>query len=322
MQSGQTTPVTVVSLAAPEDRHLLTQWEKHLCMLQHNGRIAHWSQYHISPGMDRDLEITTHLAQAEIIVLLLSVDFFADDECYQLILRALRLAERGQARVIPLLLRAVRWRDTPLGTLTCIPTNGRPITRWGDRDEAFEDCVDSLLALLRAPTHSQPGMVQAQTPAFSSQPGQSSAAHHASCFISYSSKDDALAQRLYADLKAYGVDCWFAPHDMKIGARIRPTLDQAIRQHKKLLLLLSRHSIESAWVEDEVEAALERERTERCEMLFPIRLDNAVTRPTAPAWATRLRRQVNIGDFSNWADPQAYQQALERLLHDLENADK
>lgn len=321
MRPPPSTPAAIVSFAAPEDQHLLTQWEKHLRPLQQNGQVTLWSPHHIPPGMNRDEEIATHLAQADILVLLLSADFVGNNECYQLMMRSLEHARHGKARVIPLLLRSVGWHATPLGHLSCLPSNGRPITRWGDRDEAFQDCVDGITRLLRTPGAARQGIVQGHATAVSTPPGRSSAARHHSCFISYSSKDDALAQRLYADLKAHGVDCWFAPHDMKIGARIRPTLDQAIHQHEKLLLLLSEHSIDSAWVEDEVEAALERERTERREMLFPIRLDDAVIR-TRQAWAARLRRQVNIGDFSNWTDQEAYQQALERLLRDLENAEK
>src|SRR5271157_2378674 len=38
-----------------------------------------------------------------------------------------------------------------------------------------------------------------------------------SCFISYSTKDQEFADRLYADLQAKGVRCWFAPHDMRYG---------------------------------------------------------------------------------------------------------
>ena len=38
-----------------------------------------------------------------------------------------------------------------------------------------------------------------------------------SCFISYSSKDQAFAERLYADLQSKGVRCWYAPEDMDIG---------------------------------------------------------------------------------------------------------
>src|SRR5205807_6700214 len=38
-----------------------------------------------------------------------------------------------------------------------------------------------------------------------------------SCFISYSSKDDAFARRLHADLQSHNVRCWFAPEDLKWG---------------------------------------------------------------------------------------------------------
>lgn len=41
-----------------------------------------------------------------------------------------------------------------------------------------------------------------------------------SCFISYSAKDQELAERLHADLQNKGVRCWFAPHDRSIGANI------------------------------------------------------------------------------------------------------
>ncbi|MBZ5672405.1 MAG: toll/interleukin-1 receptor domain-containing protein, partial [Acidobacteriia bacterium] len=59
-----------------------------------------------------------------------------------------------------------------------------------------------------------------------------------SCFISYSSQDDDFAQRLYADLQAKNVRCWFAPEDIKIGDKFRMRIDEAIRIHDKLLLVL------------------------------------------------------------------------------------
>ena len=81
-----------------------------------------------------------------------------------------------------------------------------------------------------------------------------------SCFISYSSKDEAFAKRLYADLQSNNVRCWFAPEDMRIGDKIRSRIDEAIRLHDKLLLVLSEYSVESTWVEKEVETAFEKER--------------------------------------------------------------
>ena len=140
-----------------------------------------------------------------------------------------------------------------------------------------------------------------------------------SCFISYSSKDDDLAQRLYADLQAKGVRCWFAPEDLKIGDRFRDTIDESIRVYDKLLLVLSEHSVGSDWVEKEVETAMEREREQKRTMLFPIRLDDAVMK-IKTGWPADIRRQRHIGDFTKWKDHDAYQKAFDRLLRDLKAA--
>jgi len=137
-----------------------------------------------------------------------------------------------------------------------------------------------------------------------------------SCFISYSSKDQGFAERLYADLQNKGVRCWFAPEDMKIGDKIRDRIDQSIRIHDKLLLILSENSINSEWVGDEGEAAYEQERQRGKTVLFPIRLDSAVM-DTDKAWASKLRRSRHIGDFTQWKEHDAYQKAFERLMRDL-----
>ena len=140
------------------------------------------------------------------------------------------------------------------------------------------------------------------------------------CFISYSSKDQAFAEQLYSDMQSQGVRCWFAPEDMKIGDRIRPTLDESIRRHDKLLLTLSKHSISSQWVEQEIETALARERKEGGTVLFPIRLDNAVMEIES-GWPALIRNTRHIGDFRRWKNNDAYQKAFHRLLRDLQKGE-
>ncbi len=115
-----------------------------------------------------------------------------------------------------------------------------------------------------------------------------------SCFISYSSKDDAFARRLHADLQSHNVRCWFAPEDLKWGERIRTGIDEAIRLHDKLLLVLSKSSVASGWVEREVKTALAKERKEKRAVLFPVRLDKAVFESPFD-WATEIRHERNIG---------------------------
>lgn len=141
-----------------------------------------------------------------------------------------------------------------------------------------------------------------------------------SAFISYSSKDEELAQRLHADLQAKGVRCWFAPEDLKIGDRVRTEIDRAIRLHDKLLLLLSENSMASDWVEQEVESAFDRERRDKGTVLFPVRLDDTVFDAEA-GWAADIRRTRHNGDFTRWKDHDAYQRAFERLLRDLKAKD-
>ncbi|MBV9689669.1 MAG: toll/interleukin-1 receptor domain-containing protein [Ktedonobacteraceae bacterium] len=136
------------------------------------------------------------------------------------------------------------------------------------------------------------------------------------CFISYSSKDEMFAKRLHADLQAKGVRCWFAPHDMKTGDKLRDRIDQAIHLHEKLLLILSKHALASDWVEAEVETALEKEQRQHRLVLFPVRIDDEVMHTTR-AWAALLRRTRHICDLTHWSDPHTYQYAFERLLRDL-----
>jgi hypothetical protein len=87
-----------------------------------------------------------------------------------------------------------------------------------------------------------------------------------------------------------------------------------------LLVVLSETSVASTWVESEVEAALERERTaDGKTVLFPIRIDEAVMK-TSEAWAADIRRKRHMGDFSCWHDHTSYQKAFQRLLRDLRGA--
>lgn len=141
-----------------------------------------------------------------------------------------------------------------------------------------------------------------------------------SCFISYASQDEAFARGLRADLEAAKVETWYAPKDIPIGARIRTELDRAVQSSDLVVLILSKGSVESHWVEQEVETAFELERKTRSIRLLPIRVDDAVMQSVS-GWASHLRRTRNIGDFSNAVERnENYQIALNRLLEAVRNA--
>lgn len=69
-------------------------------------------------------------------------------------------------------------------------------------------------------------------------------------------------------------------------------------------------------MEAEVESCFGREAQRKEIVLYPIHQDEAVMR-TDKAWAANIRRMRHIGNFRNWKDHDAYQQAFQRVLRDL-----
>lgn len=145
-----------------------------------------------------------------------------------------------------------------------------------------------------------------------------------SCFISYSATDKEFADRLHADLQGKGVRCWFAPHDVQAGRKLHEQIDQAIRVHEKLLLILSPGSMNSEWVKTEIAQARKREIREKRQVLFPLRLSSFEVLRDWECFdadtgkdSAREIREYFIPDFSQWKDHDSYQEAFERLLNDL-----
>jgi tetratricopeptide (TPR) repeat protein len=131
-------PIKLFYVYAREDELLHKELEKHLALLQRQGFIESWYDRQILPGMEWKIEIEKQLTSARIIVLLISADFFYSDYCYSTEMkRALQRHELGEAWVLPVILRSVDWKEAPFAHLQCLPHNGRPITTWSNRDEAF-----------------------------------------------------------------------------------------------------------------------------------------------------------------------------------------
>ena len=177
--------------------------------------------------------------------------------------------------------------------------------------------IVSVVQVRREAMSSSPSsrnITSSPAPILAKQPTSSSEYH--SCILSYATDDQDFAEKLHADLTSKGVSCWFAPHDLKMGDKLREKVYEAIQKQDKLLIVLSEHAIGSSWVEEEVDAALDREHQQKgTYLLFPIRLDDQALQ-TSKAWAIAVRQRY-IGDFRQWMDNAMYQRALQRLLRDL-----
>lgn len=142
-------PVEVFCCYARKDQEFLQNLIAHLMPLQREGFITIWSDIDINAGKQWEEEITKHLNTAQIILLLVSPDFMMSEYSYSKEMkRAIERHKRGEATVIPIILRWVSWQRTPLGELQALPKNARPIRSWTDEDEAYFDTVEGIIKVI------------------------------------------------------------------------------------------------------------------------------------------------------------------------------
>lgn len=127
------------------DEVLRDELEIHLAMLKRQGLLRAWHDRRIPAGQEVDREISQHLEQADVILLLLSPYFLASDYCYELeASRALQRQESGAAIVIPVILEPCDWQNSPFRRLRASPTDGKPVTKFPNIHDAFLEVTQDI----------------------------------------------------------------------------------------------------------------------------------------------------------------------------------
>jgi len=135
-------------------------------------------------------------------------------------------------------------------------------------------------------------------------------------FISYSHQDAVFVNHLEPEFKRRGIRYWRDVHDAPAG-RLEKIVVRAMHQNPTVLLVLSKHSTQSDWVEFEVRKARELEKELKRDVLCPVTLDDSWK---TCRWPERLRQQIteyNILDFSNWEDTLDFTDKFDRLVEGL-----
>ncbi len=90
-------------------------------------------------------KIKEELESAQIILLLVSVDFLSSNYCYDIeIKRAVERHEKGEAVLIPIMLRKCDWNETSFSKIQALPKNAKPVKNFDDEDEAFYSIVEGV----------------------------------------------------------------------------------------------------------------------------------------------------------------------------------
>lgn len=133
------------------DLSFKNELRKILRPLLHAGKASVWDDYDIEAGKDWEAEIKKRLHSAEIILLLVSPDSLDSDYFYgKEVTISLERHTKGEATVVPIILRHCLWHITPLGSLEALPEKGKAVASWISQDEAMTNVALRLLEIVEA----------------------------------------------------------------------------------------------------------------------------------------------------------------------------
>jgi hypothetical protein len=155
-------PIEIFFSYAHEDETLIDALRSQLVVFERQGRIVKWHDRQIPTGSDWESVIDERLRQCKIILLCVSPAFLASQYCWEVELRiAMDRHARGEARVIPIILRPCAWNEAPFARLQALPKDARPVSQWSDRDEVCLQLARSIMTVVdELAVHSSPAKSQ------------------------------------------------------------------------------------------------------------------------------------------------------------------
>ncbi len=95
----------------------------------------------------------------------------------------------------------------------------------------------------------------------------------AKVFVSHSSQDKPFVRDLVDELKQRNVQVWFDERELQVGDSIVQGISKGLEDADYLLVILSKHSVASPWVQNELNAAMMEETSRRGIVVLPAVID-------------------------------------------------
>jgi WD40 repeat protein len=251
-------PLSLVYCYADEDYEFLETLQKYLRSLQKRGWIKTWSHHDILGGTKQREEIERHLLSAHIILLLVSVDFLSSPYYEEEIEIVTRRYEAEECIVVPILLRAVDWKDSIPNAFRVFPQDGSFVKGNPDQDKIFEQISQGIRSIIE-------NMLR---PAF----------------IAYSPCDEAFATQLHSDLATHSIVLWSRVATLGLDSSIQEeSIRQAIRTALIVILIASPNALDSTLLQDQIEVA----RIYKKEIIGLWVADDKESVPTPARWKVK-----------------------------------
>jgi len=275
----------------------------HLGVLQQGGLIELWSDDRIIAGVDWKQEIRTELAQAHVVILLITANFLNSDFIRgREIVPVLERREREGLIVLPVIAKACAWKTVSwLSGMAVRPRNGRPV--WSDagvhQDEDLMTIAEEVAQIVDKSKIAAP-----------------SQSHH--IFISYkrnAEPDESLVKPIYQALIDGGHRV-FIDQNMKIGVEWAGEIQRQIEASDFMLVFLSEASIQSEMVAKEVEHAHRHYQKTGKARLLPIRVNFT---DALPYQLSHYLDKIQYAEWHSHADTERLIKQLLEAINDIQS---
>lgn len=128
-------------------------------------------------------------------------------------------------------------------------------------------------------------------------------------FVSHSSKDKPIVDRIVSDLKKEGISVWYDKFEIEAGDNIVEKVNEGLKDSKYFLIVLSPNALASSWVVEETSFAVLQQITSRGVFVIPILIEDCDIPP--------LLKHKKYVDFRR-----SYDQGIKELKDLFERDDK
>ncbi len=140
-------PIKLFINYSAEDNTFAEALSMNLALLKRNGTISEWTANEIAPDAIVTQQIEQNLQTSDVVLLLLSSAYFANDNCWMI----QETAFKQNKNVVPIILSPCQWKlCEPIAALSPLPQNAKPIKLWDVRDEAYNNIVEALIKVIDA----------------------------------------------------------------------------------------------------------------------------------------------------------------------------
>jgi len=127
-----------------------------------------------------------------------------------------------------------------------------------------------------------------------------------SIFLSHSSRDKFFVRKLAERLKSVGIRVWLDEAEINIGDSLTEKIGHAITEMDFVGVVLSNNSVNSEWVQRELQIAIQRELATKRVVVLPLLLD--------PVEIPHFLKEKLYADFTT---PERFEETFPKLLKAL-----